>query len=294
MKPLTKKTIFFLCAFVCTIVYVNTLNVKASSEPPSKQAMVEHNLITNTTSTSIYEIDPSLDNTDTFFDKIDLRSIIGEDTREPIDSTSEPPFSCIGLLRIKHENGANKIGTGFLVTDRLVLTAAHCVNSKDDGEATTIKFYAGYNGSNDYIGVANATKYFVALDWDSSYNKNYDWAILQLDKPLGQTAGYIPCTTKSSLVGKTSIVVGYPGDYYPVYGDYLQAYGEGVIMKEETESIFYTTDTEGGQSGSPIMLVSGNSLICVGVHGHGVSGNSNYNSGVKINSAILTAIKNNL
>lgn len=64
---------------------------------------------------------------------------------EAVANTSVHPFASVALLKINIGSGAAR-GSGFFISDRLVLTAGHCVHSRF-GPVTSIEVFPGFNGN---------------------------------------------------------------------------------------------------------------------------------------------------
>ena len=74
--------------------------------------------------------------------------IIGTDDRVKVTANEVYPWHCICSLLITAQNGGVYIGTGWLVSPRVVLTAGHCVHLHDDGGwASQIEVIPGRNGA---------------------------------------------------------------------------------------------------------------------------------------------------
>lgn len=57
------------------------------------------------------------------------------------------PYNCIGALYIKDENGQVGLGTAFLISSDLLLTAAHNIYKRSAGSyAVSLIFYPGIVG----------------------------------------------------------------------------------------------------------------------------------------------------
>ena len=84
---------------------------------------------------------------------------------------------------------------------------------------TDITFTAGLNYDGSNKGVANATKYFIPEEWVNDRNKAYDWALFELDKSLGNVAGYVELKIEPLLINDYIEIYGYPRDSKELSGN---------------------------------------------------------------------------
>ncbi len=121
----------------------------------------------------------------------------------------------IGKLRVK-----NKIScTATLVASNLIVSAAHCVFDRDKKAYVSPKaltFYAGLKGAYARA-VASIKSYTVPSDTfpEGQFDESallIDWALLELEKPIGCILGHFPLW--NSHVGKLEqlITAGYTSD----------------------------------------------------------------------------------
>lgn len=203
--------------------------------------------------------------------------VFDDDTRVKVN-TSAYPYSAIGYLRITFKNSTETYrGTAFLIGDNIAVTAGHCAYSFEKGEASSITFIPGRDGSNYPFGSANATKYAVKSEYKNG-DGNYDWAILVLDSNIGNSAGTIGFGKYNNFedcLGKGAVISGYPKDK----SGYQQYGANGYITSVSEHKMWYTIDTYDGQSGSPIM---NSDKKAFGVHTGGSKENGN-NWGMRVN-----------
>lgn len=174
------------------------------------------------------------------------------------------------------------------------MTAGHNYIS-ENGVAEEITFTAGLNYDGTNLGVANATKYYIPESWVNNRNSDYDWALIELDQPLGEQAGYVTLMKMNSYLGTDVEVYGYPYDSRDFTGSSTsesQIVGYGTIKGVSSNKIYYDADTEEGMSGSPVVTFVGAQIICIGVHTSGFNdaSHANLNSGVKINDSMISFI----
>lgn len=274
-------------------VYAEEADNEKQISIPDSFTMIEYDYETGEEKEVTYQTDTSLTDTSQFLSPVEPYSIIGDDEREPLDFPDSLPLSAIGKIYITGANGKHYVGTGFLVSDDLVLTAGHCLkNSEMGGNATGFEFKSGLYPNGAYRGSANAYRSYIPSQWENGYNSDWDWGLLRLDSPLGSSIGYLNCTTgPSTPTGRQCEIMGYPEDW--VTGQYqgtTQVVGFGTIMASSQYKIFYDADTTGGMSGAPIFISNTPNMSVSGIHTNGTGLTQPFNSGVRITSAILTVI----
>lgn len=180
----------------------------------------------------------------------------GRDDRFLVD-TAGLPWRAIGLL-LSPEMSC----TGTLVGPDIVLTAAHCIT--DDGVKIVLPdtFQAGATGG-QYAGDARVISGYMAPGYDPDsagpgQGNGDDWAILRLDRALGQEVGFLPvrALTEAEIAqaNRDGLIVAQAGYSWDT-GDNLSGHvGCRITEVFRDASILHECDTTNGDSGSPIML----------------------------------------
>ncbi|WP_185160436.1 trypsin-like peptidase domain-containing protein [Mammaliicoccus sciuri] len=219
-------------------------------------------------------------------------SIIGPDDRKLVKDINQFPNKSIVHIR-SYINDYNYIsGTGFMIDDYSVLTAAHVITSKyKDIEINKVLVYAGYKDEIPTLGISRVIKTYVAPEWLNKRNSYYDMALLILDRPLGKELGKLNLTDKLTL-GEFISTIGYPGSHEGNIDKIKpgnQYFSSGEIVNITKNKIYYDSDTEPGQSGSPVFN-SNNDVIAIHTSGFGENDTYKYNSGVRLSSSKMEII----
>lgn len=225
---------------------------------------------------------------------IGIESIYGSDDRVRINPTTSFPASAVAQITL---NG-NAHCTGWLYGPDIVATAGHCVHtggSSGSWYTSGLVVWPGRNGSSTPYGGCTVKTLYSVTGWTTSANEEYDYGALKLNCTIGNSTGWFGYWWQSaSLAGASTLVNGYPGD--KPFGE--QWRGDSVsrtVAVSQTEQIFYSNDTVGGMSGSPVYQYRATgSSYCTGycsmaIHAygfpHGSYPHNTYNHGTRITEA---------
>lgn len=193
--------------------------------------------------------------------------VIGPDDRVRVTNTLAWPYTVQGHMIMLFPNGKRYIGSGTMVGKHHVLTAGHCVYSKDDGGwATQVQFNAAQNDDALPFGSVFAVKLLSVSGWTGNNDRAYDMGMLILQSDLGSQTGWFGVITipnDDELLRKRVNVTGYPGDKG---GQQLWTHADA-IKSLTPENAYYDIDTVGGQSGSGVWSTfeghSGEKVACI-------------------------------
>lgn len=176
------------------------------------------------------------------------RTIFGADNRIRVNNTSQYPYSTIVKLYMKFPNGGRYEGSGSLIGNNTVLTAGHCVYSKNlGGWATTVEVAPGMNEGYRPFGTAYSNKMYTTSGWFNSSGGNsnvHDVGVIKLDREIGKSTGYLGL--KNTLSPSDNVTLtGYHGV------NYMQTQ-TGKPLSVNEDYVNYTLDTKPGSSGSPV------------------------------------------
>lgn len=217
---------------------------------------------------------------------LSVTSIIGNDTRVPVANVNAYPYTASALLYVTYEDGTGEyLISGSFVSNRVILTAGHCLENKSHGQAVNVEVKPG--GRDSSFSKVGASKFAVSTEWHKSKNHDYDYGIIILEESMNTGFLSLKERTDSDLKNKGVINYGYPEDKDGGTGSLW--YGEGTIKSVYTRSIKHDVDTIGGNSGSPIILKS-DSYNIVGIHNLGGENGAD-NTAVRITSSIISFVE---
>lgn len=210
-------------------------------------------------------------------------TVLGTDDRTRISDTTAYPWRAMTKLYMTYPNGKKFMCSGALISAKYVLTAGHCIyDASQGGWASQVEVIPGLNGTYKPYGSAFATYMRSYTGWLNSSDPNYDFALLTLDKTIGNTTGWLGYGYFPSINGVSSNLGGYPGDRDNGLSLF---YHYGSVSSSTTQRASYPIDTAGGQSGSGVYRFydfgGGSQRYVFAVH---TNGGSTANSGTRIDS----------
>lgn len=204
-------------------------------------------------------------------------AVVPPDTSHLVTSTlyNQQPYSAI--CRLYNGEGS---GTAFLVKNKIALTAAHCVYSDEWSSQVNIMAHPPAGKPSSYV-VDNGTrviKAIIPVEYRTTSNSNYDWAILVLENGLGNTNGTIGINaTTTPALQENAYVIGYDDHA-------AMRYSPGAITGRTALQVEYNCDTTSGMSGSPVCkLTYTNGTPKYTAYAIHFGGNSSGNYGTIIN-----------
>lgn len=192
--------------------------------------------------------------------------IIGLDDQQLVPDTSAHPYRQIVRLYLYFEN-YHAVGSGTMIGPDTVLTAAH--NVYHDGKwAEKIVVAPAMSGPNDFSNGLYVSKEFYMFEGYKTATdddrQQYDTAILKLPSAIDESIGYLNVSDSLSI-GQHIQVGGYPSVSHHKKGYQYRMYG--TVTDIDANVFHYEVDTEGGQSGGPVLDDQQN---IVGVHVAGI------------------------
>jgi len=221
-------------------------------------------------------------------------TVHGNDDRIQVGNTTTFPWRAIVKLEMTYPSGNRYICSGAMISPYHALTAGHCVYDHDEDDwADSVDVSPGMDGEDNsdgdsngrFYGTASAIHFRTYTAWTQNEDANHDWALLTLDRRVGNTTGWLGYEWRSDdddFDGMSVNTAGYPGDLD--FGERMyRAFGQ--TDHATALKLYYSgntgLDTAGGQSGSSVWRFdsAADSRYVVAVHAYG---GTTLNSGTRI------------
>lgn len=192
--------------------------------------------------------------------------MIGQENRQPT-TASRYPWSAICHLTIRRERGLESTGTGWIIANASVATAAHNICHPIDGMATEILVSPGRDGPEpEYYDTVGPDGYYLEDEWLRTFDERYDYAVLRIHEDLG---GYFSPFVFAVFPDDVLTTSQFDCSGYPIDRSHgTQWCATGVIETVDGPIVHHSIDTQPGQSGAPIFYVNDENRYAVAVAIH--------------------------
>lgn len=200
------------------------------------------------------------------------------DTRQQITASTTYPYRAIGRLTF---NGG--WCSGAMVRPFDFLTAGHCIGPGNGTLYSGFQVALGQNETSRPYGQAVALYYHTYSDWFNGGNTADDFALLTLDRNVGNFTGWFQYQWRSNsgdFNGLTVNDAGYPQDKDS--GTQMWGTLGGRTDHADNNYVYFKYDIGHGQSGEPDWCYDGTNRYINYITTYGDCGNGNH-CGTRIN-----------
>jgi V8-like Glu-specific endopeptidase len=184
----------------------------------------------------------------------EVLNIIGSDNRTQIVQTRQFPWRVQCRVVAFFPGGTVVKGSGTLIGNKHLLTAAHLVHSPRLGFAVRTLIVAGQVGETMPYGPAWVTRTRVYAGWTRSRSIDWDVALLTLDRNMGVTTGTLGYGSLPTNRNRVINLAAYPDE---TGSGATLLFGTGLITQSSASRVFHTADVSAGQDGGGLYFVLG-------------------------------------
>lgn len=227
-------------------------------------------------------------------DQKSTSSIVGDDERTRVTPCTSQPYQWIVSLLMRFPNDQLYKGSGSIVLigggdarTRVVLTCAHNLYSvRNGGYAVEVTVTPAKDGASAPYGsyTVKPVDFKVAPEYLSSEDKRFDYAAIFLTAGPTNKFGFgYAALGDDELKGRIVETAGYSADK----PDGTMWLSGGLVTAVDAVRFYYTNDTMGGASGSPVWTWATHNFVLVGIHG---LGHTTFNSCRRLDKALIDRV----
>lgn len=178
--------------------------------------------------------------------------VIGTDDRVAVLKPETYPYSTVALIEAAGACGHSWTGTGFMIGENDLLTAAHCLfcpEHRMGAERAVFRF--GYrNQRNCLVTYSGEWTAVVGTDFSSGYDSeamSEDWCFVRFGENIGEETGWLGFSTPGDAELNSGFYT------VPGYRDEEMKYSAGYAAAYDARLFTCTADTVRGYSGGPLL-----------------------------------------
>lgn len=248
MKRSFKRILSMVLVLGITICSFGMMSVSSSTTVESR-TYIKRSYIKNGATTSIKQEEYTL--TQSLLDGVASRTV-APDNRKPDTQSSVVKFS-MTLTKWGMDKRFN--GTGFIIGDNMIVTAAHCLYN-ENGFATdiTIKLVDPDTGSTS---VVYPIEVHIPKEYTNSLNHDNDYALMVVDKDLSKYGSFSLGVLADDVTSTDKIplfTTGYPGEVNNQNTNGVQYTGTGYLYSVSDHILTMNNYISTGNSGGPVYV----------------------------------------
>lgn len=178
-----------------------------------------------------------------------------------VTNRNTPPYATVGKMFMTF-NGRNYVGTGWVVAEKAVFTAGHCVYDRNNGGwADNILFIPRYHNGNAPVGRWTSIQIHSLSGWTTNGKFEYDMGVFVVDRLIRPSTGSLGWMANYPPNQGPYDSIGYPARVIPGFNFNGQNmwHSQGAYING-TKIIQMHNNMTGGCSGGP-WVVSKNGMV---------------------------------